>query len=71
MHLVADVNLMLSKHMMFMCLIYLVDELREVLSDNSEGSATHSKVIVLFLLRKLLIVHSVLQVYLHSLKERG
>lgn len=54
-----------------MCLIYLVDELREVLSDNSEGSATHSKVIVLFLLRNLLVIHPVLQVYLHSLKERG
>lgn len=39
--------------------LYLLDELREVLRDNSEGSATHSKVI-----------HALIQVYLHSLEEK-
>lgn len=44
---------------MFMCVkmsLYLLDELREVLGDNSEGSATHSKVIGLLLLSHVLVI---------------
>lgn len=56
---------------MFMCpkmSLYLLDELREVLSDNSEGSATHGKVIALFRLGSSLVTHlRLLQVYRHHL----
>lgn len=48
--------------------VYLLDELREVLSDDSKGSAIHSKVIALFLLSTWLIMFLLLlQVYLHRL----
>lgn len=50
--------------------LYLLDELREVLSDNSEGSAAHSEVIALFLLINLLAIDPLLQVYFHGLKDR-
>lgn len=46
--------------------LYLLQDLREVLGDDSEGSAGHSKVIALF----LPCIHPVLQVHLHRLKER-
>lgn len=49
---------------------YLLDEVREVLSDDSERSAAHGKVIALFLLSDLLVVDALLQVYLHSLEDR-
>lgn len=47
--------------------LYLLDQLREVLGDNSEGSAAHSEVIALF----LLVIYPLLQVDLHSLWDRG
>lgn len=50
---------------------YLLHELREVLRDNSEGSATHSKVIALFLLTLAIVMCPVLQVDVHNLEEKG
>ena len=58
----------------FMCpqrSLYLLDELGEMLGDNSEGSATHGKVIVLLPLSILLVVQLLLpQVYRHHLWDR-
>ncbi|TNN69871.1 hypothetical protein EYF80_019939 [Liparis tanakae] len=48
--------------------LHLLDELREKLCDNSEGSASHSKVIALFLLSNALVMYPGLQVDLHSLR---
>lgn len=54
--------------------VYLLDELREVLGNNGEGSAAHGEVIALFLQSHLPVTHLLLlllllQVYLHRLKE--
>ncbi len=49
---------------------YLLDELREVLSDDGEGFAIHSEVITLLLLRNLLVIYHCLHVYLHHLTDR-
>lgn len=49
--------------------LYLLDELREVLGDYSECSATHGKVTALFMRSDLLVIHLLLllQVYRHHL----
>lgn len=49
---------------------HLLDELREVLGDNSKGFAAHSKVIVL-LMSLVPLKYTFVQVDLHSLEERG
>lgn len=61
---------------MWMCpqvSLYLLDELREVLGDNGEGSAAHGEVIALFLQSHLPVTHLLLliQMYLHRLNDRG